>query len=86
MTVAVPSEVEAALLGRTVLLYQSAKRSRRFHAIDCNCSPGDDHQAIETTVRGALALNYHAAPCVDQYVRDTLGGEAASRRQDSNMY
>lgn len=64
------------VLSRTVLLYESAKSSRKFHAANCNCTgQGNVRKAVETTVRGALAQNYHPAPCVSDAVRRQLGDD-----------
>jgi hypothetical protein len=68
---------EQRLLARPVLLYQTVKTSRKFHALDCDCTGrGDVSSTAETTVRGALALNYHPADCVAPEVRDALGTNA----------
>lgn len=72
---------EQRVLARPVLLYQTVKISRKFHAPDCACTGrGDESRTAETTVRGALALNYHPAGCVDSEVREVLGNDLPERQ------
>jgi hypothetical protein len=62
------------VLSRPVLLYQTVKSSRKFHALNCDCTGrADDTCTAQTTVQGALALNYHPAGCVAAEVRQVLG-------------
>lgn len=66
------------VLLQPVLLYQTVKSSRKFHAPDCDCTGrADDNCTAQTTVRGALALNYHPAECVAPEVRRVLEDESA---------
>ena len=70
------AQPERRVLARPVLLYQTVKTSRKFHAPDCDCTgQGDETSTAETTVRGALAMNYHPAGCVASEVRRVLGDE-----------
>ena len=76
------AQPERRVLARPVLLYQTVKTSRKFHAPDCDCTgQGDETSTAETTVRGALAMNYHPAGCVAPEVRKVLEGETADREE-----